>query len=458
MATNTYVALRQTTITGSPTSSVTFDLTGITGYTDLVAVINAKVSASSYDLSFRLNSDTGSNYSWTTVSGNGSIVSTTRGSNLTAGRADYRAYMDTTNFNTYILNFMNYSNATTYKNVLVRGNSAALGTDGLVNLWRNTNAITSIVFAPEFTGNFAVGSTFSLYGIAAEGTTPAVKATGGTIYSDSLYYYHVFGSTGTFTPSVSLSAEVLVVAGGGGGGGNIAGGGGAGGLRNGTLSLSATAYAVTIGAGGNKGTGNNTDCTSGSNSVFSTITSAGGGRGASDNAAVPAATGGSGGGGSWSLKTGAAGNTPSTSPSQGNSGGNTEATSFASCGGGGGANGTGENGSTTVNAGGNGGVGSSTYSSWGFVTGVGQLVQGVYYLAGGGGGGRSRVGTSAGALGGFGGGGVGGFDGTATPNVGTVGGDGFVNTGGGGGGAAWGSAQNGGNGGSGVVIVRYLKA
>jgi hypothetical protein len=159
----TYTPIATTTL-GSTASTVTFS--SISGsYTDIIAVVSAKVSSSSYDLSFRLNSDSGTNYSWTTVSGNGSTASSLRGSNVSAGRADYRAYMDTTDFNTYILHFMNYSNATTNKTVLIRGNSAALGTDGLVNLWRNTSAITTIVFAPEFTGSFATGSTFTLYGV-----------------------------------------------------------------------------------------------------------------------------------------------------------------------------------------------------------------------------------------------------------------------------------------------------
>jgi hypothetical protein len=161
----TYEKIASTTL-GSSAATVTFSSIS-SAYTDIVAVVSAKVAASSYDLSFRLNSDTGSNYSWTTLSGNGSTASSLRGSNVTAGRADYRAYMDTTDFNTYILQFMNYSNATTNKTVLIRGNSAALGTDALVNLWRNTSAINSIVFAPEFTGNFASGSTFTIYGIKA---------------------------------------------------------------------------------------------------------------------------------------------------------------------------------------------------------------------------------------------------------------------------------------------------
>jgi hypothetical protein len=454
MATNTYVALRQTTITGSPTSSVTFDLTGITGYTDLVAVINAKVSASSYDLSFRLNSDTGSNYSWTTISGNGSVVTTTRGSNLTAGRADYRAYMDTTNFNTYILNFMNYSNATTYKNVLVRGNSAALGTDGLINLWRNTNAITSIVFAPEFTGNFAVGSTFSLYGIAAEATTPAPKATGGAIYSDSLYYYHVFGSTGVFTPTQSISADVLCIAG-GGGSGRTGGGGGAGGLRALTSqSMTTTAYTVTIGAGGTGATTDGSNATNGGNSSFAgsgftTITASGGGGGSSFNGGGTSigSSGGSGGGGGTNdgtnySRVGGSGNAGSYSPVEGYAGGN--GVNSRGSGGGGGAGGVGTNAPSTNN-GGAGGVGSSAYSSWGIATGTGENVSGTYYYAGGGGGSTYQYPNVAG---GAGGGGAGGPYQSNSKNA-------IANTGGG---AGSNNDTNGFQGGSGIVIVRYAKA
>jgi hypothetical protein len=161
---STYTPIATTTL-GSAQATVTFSSLG--SYTDIVAVITAKVSASSYDLSFRVNGDSGTNYSLTALSGNGTTASSIRVTSASAGRGDYRAYMDTSEFNNYIINFMNYGNSTTYKTIIGRGNSAALGTDAVVNLWRNTAAITSIVFAPEFTGNFATGSTFTLYGIAS---------------------------------------------------------------------------------------------------------------------------------------------------------------------------------------------------------------------------------------------------------------------------------------------------
>jgi hypothetical protein len=66
----------------------------------------------------------------------------------------------------------------------------------LLGLWRSTAAITSITL--YWRSNIAVGSTFSLYGIAAEG---AAYASGGYVTSDSQYYYHTFTSSGTFTPT-----------------------------------------------------------------------------------------------------------------------------------------------------------------------------------------------------------------------------------------------------------------
>jgi hypothetical protein len=72
----------------------------------------------------------------------------------------------TTGISNVIINFMNYSNSAAYKTVFSRANNAATGIDAVVNLWRNVAAITSIyVYVP--TGAFAVGSTFTLYGILA---------------------------------------------------------------------------------------------------------------------------------------------------------------------------------------------------------------------------------------------------------------------------------------------------
>jgi hypothetical protein len=109
------------------------------------------------------------NYSATYLRGYGSTANSARDTSTTSGYA-----CDTpgnTSFNLMcIFHIMNYSNTTTYKTTLGRGSNAATETDAVVNLWRNTAAVTSVQFALGSTfpsNNIAAGSTFTLYGIAS---------------------------------------------------------------------------------------------------------------------------------------------------------------------------------------------------------------------------------------------------------------------------------------------------
>lgn len=238
----------------------------------------------------------------------------------------------------------------------------------------------------------------------------------------------------------AVSASYLVVAGGAGGGKRIGAGGGAGGYRTGTASLNPTlSYTVTVGAGGAGSGVYSSIGSSGSDSVFNAITSTGGGGGDSSNPSKGGGSGGSGGGSADGGTVGS-GNTPSTSPSQGNNGGvgSGNSPNYGS-GGGGGASAVGGNGSATVA--GNGGAGTASSISGSSVT-----------YAGGGGGGS--YGGTAGS-GGAGGGGAG----TTSDSTATAG---TANLGGGGGGCGGISNSSGttfgGQGGSGVVIISYAGA
>jgi hypothetical protein len=296
-----------------------------------------------------------------------------------------------------------------------------------------------------------------------------VAATGGTVTCCGDYKIHTFTGPGTFTvscagnPLGSDTVDYLVVA--AGGGGNNAthsGGGGAGGFRlsNSTcmpapttsplasptaLPVSIQGYPITVGGGGPFNS-------NGSPSVFSTITSAGGGFGGNVSVGNP---GGSGGGGSNGGPPGGAGpgfpggtgNTPPVAPPQGNAGGlGFDGVVVNSNGGGaGGAGAVGGNAGPSI--GGLGGIGSFVAGS-GFAgcNGTPGPVPGARYFAGGGGGSACFPGAPARA-GGAGGGGTGSRFPAAT--------DGTTNTGGGGGGG--GTPANGGgrSGGSGIVIIRY---
>jgi hypothetical protein len=299
-------------------------------------------------------------------------------------------------------------------------------------------------------------------------TPEYVAATGGTITTSGCgnYKIHTFTGPGTFTvtsagnPIGSSSVDYLVAAGGGGGGAN-GGGGGAGGFRASSstysvgcapaaprlapagLPVSVQGYPITVGGGGSGTTIGVGNATAGTNSVFSTITSTGGGKGGSVPSPAPSqgGPGGSGGGGGGPGGTGGCGNTPPTSPSQGNNGGTSNPSNYY--GGGGGALANGANG-VTPGTGGPGGVGAGNPSAFGT---SGQSSGGFYYFSGGGGGGTNDLGPPGGS-GGLGGGGAGSLqEGTGTA--------GTTNTGGGGGGGAGGSSPGSGAGGSGIVIIRY---
>jgi len=263
-----------------------------------------------------------------------------------------------------------------------------------------------------------------------------MSATGGnSTATDGDFKAASFTSNGTFTPSVDGYVECLIVAGGGGGGFDRAAGGGAGGYIRGYLPVTGgTGYSITVGAGG-AGATSYAQGTSGSNSVFSTITSLGGGGAAKANATAGqiGLAGGSGGGGSGQGTT-----TPGAGTAgQGNAGGaGSGGTAFPPGGGGG--------------AGAVGGTGVGSQSGVGGVGLASSITGSSVYRAGGGGAGSSDVATTAAP--GAGGNGGGGAGGVATN--GATGTSGTANTGGGGGGGAQ-QSGSGGSGGSGVVIIRY---
>ena len=467
MATPTYTPIESKTL-GSNTAIVEFTSIPQT-YTDLVLVINGKSDTSTVNVYAQVGNgsyDTGTNYSWTWMGGSGSTAASGRGSTTDALLFGASG---TSSFSPTIIHFQNYSNTTTYKTMISRSSTADTTSgqtvSAWVGLWRSTSAINRIKLYPNVQ-NWVAGTTATLYGIA-NAAIGAPKATGGIITYDNTYYYHTFGASGTFTPQQSLTADILVIAGGGAGTGTAAAGGGAGGVvYNSSVSLAnATAYTCTVGAGGTyssgtKSNGVNSNVTGGSLSLTAAV--GGGSGGIRTSGSASGNSGGSGGGGAGSSSAYGTNTGGAQTSGQGFAGG-AGSTNNISHGGGGGAGGAGGAADSVSNyLGGVGGIGTSTYSSYGLVTGTGQNVSGtVYYAGGGGGGSGGQGGLTASAAGGLGGGGAGGF-GTNTGGAAGSGVAGLANTGGGGGGGGQmsgaGSDGAGSNGGSGVVIVRYLKA
>jgi hypothetical protein len=161
----TYEAIGSYTVVGSNllgTTGVTFN--SFSGYTDLILVQSVAATAPAIGC-IQVNSDTGANYSQTSMSGNGSTVSSSRASGATQLNTVI-AHLNTA-WSNYTSHFMNYANTTTYKTCIQRYNDTALGTEAVVGLWRNTAAITSIKVYMDRAEYYVVGSTFTLYGIKA---------------------------------------------------------------------------------------------------------------------------------------------------------------------------------------------------------------------------------------------------------------------------------------------------
>jgi hypothetical protein len=163
--TNTYEKIATTTL-GSAQATVTF--TSITGtYTDLVLITNSATGSNDIDMYIQVNSDTGSNYSWTRVQGSGTVAGSARSSSSSLGYRVGNMSGSNVGQNNTIIQFQNYSNTTTFKTILSRSNNASFLVELFVGLWRSSSAITSMDIKTQ-SGTFSTGSTFTLYGIKAE--------------------------------------------------------------------------------------------------------------------------------------------------------------------------------------------------------------------------------------------------------------------------------------------------
>ena len=373
-----------------------------------------------------------------------------------------------------VIGITDYANTFATNNITVGRNGSNIG-GSAINGTLSTNGISVTFVYVDATQGWIVTDSGNRSDLP---TALYVAATGGTVTTCGNYKIHTFTGPGTFTvscagnPSGSTTVDYLVVAGGGGGGGSqggdSSGGGAAGGFREGRqcapaytasplvaptgLPVSVTAYPITVGSGGSGAPPACVSGTNGNNSVFSTITSAGGGYGgtftgprlAPASLGNPGGSGGGGAGGTPSARTGGTGNTPPVAPSQGQNGGVGGASSPDNSGaGGGGAGGTGQPNAVrnTCNA------TNVAYGGVGVATSISGSSTG--YSGGGGGSSYPAIASSNTNPGSPFGGGLGGFSNNQTA--------GTANTGGGGG-AGGGSppgSYSGAAGGSGIVIVRY---
>jgi hypothetical protein len=162
-----YDSLATVTVGSGGTSSILF--TGIpTGYKHLQVRWLARDTGNSLAYArMRFNSDTGSNYAYHTLYGDGASVATDTGINQTYGVAGVEGGSANV-FAANVLDILDYANTNKFKTTRVINGVDVNGSGGYVeftsSLWRSTNAITSInIYTQD--NLFSQYSQFALYGI-----------------------------------------------------------------------------------------------------------------------------------------------------------------------------------------------------------------------------------------------------------------------------------------------------
>ena len=159
MPTPTYIALATTTL-GSAASSVTFS--SIPGtYRDLVFVMSG-TSTTATDVTMQINNNSDNIYTSVRMLGDGTNASssTTSGTSGTWLRFSAPSVIGSNR-----VQFMDYAQTDKHKTMLIRTDNSNSLTAARAARWGSTNAITSFKVTSD-SGNFSVGSTFSLYGVA----------------------------------------------------------------------------------------------------------------------------------------------------------------------------------------------------------------------------------------------------------------------------------------------------
>ena len=160
----TYEKIATTTL-GSANSTITFSSIAAS-WTDLKMIFTGTNTAAGQDLLLRFNGDSGTNYSYTVLYGNGSSALSSRNTSLT-----YIFVAGVQNLSTTIPQFCDidiFSYTGSTNKTIMSAHSADLNGSGtaskIVGLWRNTAAITSVSLSTSGT-TFTAGTTATLYGI-----------------------------------------------------------------------------------------------------------------------------------------------------------------------------------------------------------------------------------------------------------------------------------------------------
>jgi hypothetical protein len=163
-----FVALSNITLAATQTS---ISFTSISqSYRDLYMVITqVGVTGTGGRPLVKVNNDAGVNYSGLSLRTNGTSFLTS--SNLNGQDNGATLAINVTNGGGndvfYDIWITDYSTTDKYKNLLSKANSGSSGNEIVVNTWKNTSAVTSLVLYFTSGLTFGIGTTVTLYGVLA---------------------------------------------------------------------------------------------------------------------------------------------------------------------------------------------------------------------------------------------------------------------------------------------------
>jgi hypothetical protein len=161
----TYEPIASTTLS-SNAAGITISSIPAT-YTDLRIVMSLKYATSSSATLIRFNGDTASNYSYTYVYTDGSTRGSSTSGNETRILVDHNSGFGTTQFVTYEMDIFSYTSSA--NKMLIDKMSSDNNSSGAVSrssrCWRNSAAINSINLFRADGGNYATGTSMTIWGI-----------------------------------------------------------------------------------------------------------------------------------------------------------------------------------------------------------------------------------------------------------------------------------------------------
>jgi hypothetical protein len=165
-----YESIQTFTVGSGGQSSIDFtSIPNTYKHLQIRGIVRYSGAAGNNPMYMTFNSDSGSNYSWHGLFGDGASASAAAGSNRSRIDIDRIAGANAASniFGTFVIDILDYANTSKFKTTRNLGGLDQNGSGFIFfesGSWRNTNAISTISFVPP-SDLFVQYSSFALYGI-----------------------------------------------------------------------------------------------------------------------------------------------------------------------------------------------------------------------------------------------------------------------------------------------------